>query len=82
MAEGDRFALLLRPALILSILFILSKCIRIMARGRRGKIPPEVCRPVENLHLESERWVETVSRYGGLFHQVAGSAGSLGRRCL
>ena len=55
---------------------------RNLAKGKRGKIPPELLPIVENLHLETERWVETVARYGGLFHRVAGSAGSLGRRAV
>ena len=52
------------------------------AKGKQGSIPPELRPIVENLHLETERWVETVARYGGLFHRVAGSAGSLGRKAV
>ena len=37
---------------------------------------------LESLDLETERWVETVARYGGLFHRVAGSAESLGRKAV
>ena len=53
MAEGDRFAFLLR---LVFILFILSKCICMMARDKRGKTPPELRSIVRNLHLETERW--------------------------
>ena len=35
---------------------------RSLAKGKRGKIPPELRPIVENLHMESERWVETVAR--------------------
>ena len=55
---------------------------RSLAKGKRGKIPPELRPLIENLHLETERWVETVARYGGLFHRVAGRAESLGRRAV
>lgn len=55
---------------------------RSLAKGKRGKMPPELRPLVENLHLETDRWVETMSRYGRLFHRVAGSAASLGRRAV
>ena len=55
MAEGDRFALLLRPALILSILFILSECICIMTMGKPGKLPPELPPILEDLDLATKR---------------------------
>ena len=43
-------------------------------------MPVELSPLVENLDLETGRWVETVARYGGLFDRVAGSAESLGRK--
>ena len=55
---------------------------RSLAKGKRGKIPPELRPILENLNFETERWVETVARYGGLFHRVAGSAESLSRRAV
>ena len=61
-AEGDRFGLLLRLAFILSILFILSKCICIMTMGKRGKLPPEWPPIPDSLDLETERLMETASR--------------------
>ena len=55
---------------------------RSLAKGKRGKIPPELRPLVENLHPETERRVETVVRYSGLFRRVAGSAESLGWKAI
>ena len=82
MAEGDFFGRLLRLSFILSILLILAKCICVMTRAKRGRIPPELRPLVENLHLEARRRVKTVSRYGGLFHRVVGRAKTLSRKAV
>jgi hypothetical protein len=50
---------------------------RNLALGKRGSLPADLRPLLENLELETERWVETVSRYGGLFHRVAGRVESL-----
>ena len=55
---------------------------RSLAEGKRGKLPTGLRPLLESLDLETERWVETVAGYGGLFHRVAGRAESLGRKAV
>ena len=55
---------------------------RSLARGKRGALPPELQPVLQAMDLETERWVETVAGYGGMFHRVAGKAESLRRKAL
>jgi hypothetical protein len=51
-------------------------------RAERGVLP-ESARPVlERMELDVENWVETVERYGSIYHRVAGKVENLKRKAV
>ncbi len=52
---------------------------RALREDKPGAIPPSVAPLLEQLEINTERWVETVERYGRLFFRVAGRAEMMSR---
>ena len=50
--------------------------------GKQGSIPGAALPVLERMELEVENWVETVERYGSIYHRVAGKVENLKRKAL
>ena len=50
---------------------------RAMKSDKLGAIPKDFGCIVERMELDTENWVESVQRYGGLFYRIAGRADRL-----
>jgi REP element-mobilizing transposase RayT len=55
---------------------------RCVVEGKHGSIPDVAMPVLERMELDVERWVETVERYGSLYHRVAGKVENLKRKAL
>jgi hypothetical protein len=55
---------------------------RCVAEGKQGRLPVAALPVLERMELDVERWVETVERYGSLYHRVAGKVENLKRKAL
>ena len=53
---------------------------RTLAKEKRGPVPPDWRPILEGFDLEPEQWLDTVDRYGELFHRVAGKVESIQRK--
>ena len=50
---------------------------RQIKEGRKGKIPDHYLPILDRLDIESDRWLDTVAGFGGLFCRVAGKVASI-----
>ena len=50
---------------------------RHLALGKPGVLPAELLPLVASMDLDVEHWLTTVSRYGSLFHRIAGKLEAL-----
>ncbi len=55
---------------------------RCLVEGKQGSIPGAALPVLERMDLEVENWVETVERYGSIYHRVAGKVENLKRKAL
>jgi len=53
---------------------------RCFVHGKQGALPEGMPPLLEKMELDVEQWVESVRRYGGLFHRVAGKLTTLRRK--
>ena len=51
-----------------------------LADGKPGSLPMTLRPVLEGVDLDASQWVETVRRYGGLYHRVAGGVETLRRK--
>ncbi len=55
---------------------------RCVVEGKQGSISGAALPVLERMELEVENWVETVERYGSIYHRVAGKVENLKRKAV
>jgi hypothetical protein len=53
---------------------------RCFVNGKEGSLPEGMPPILESMDLDVAQWTESVRRYGGLFHRVAGKLATLRRK--
>jgi len=56
---------------------VLDQTGRQIRTGKRGHLPDDLRPVLERLDLDVEEWVDTVARYGSLFHRLTGKLSAL-----
>ena len=74
---GAHTVLAMRFAGYLGLLDWTGRCV---AHGKAGSLPEAAMPVLERMELDVGNWVETVERYGSLYHRVAGKVENLKRK--